>query len=132
MRPAANARTDPKVYVDCHGDYRISAIIYTNRQPTSRDFHFQFIESLVMVCGIVDNAIRLIDKAFRTTIFRRVIDIRFVITSAWQLAVVIFINIAANHHADCCPRIEIPFFESVPCFRFVQGLNSIFRKCSLF
>jgi len=30
MRPAANARTDPKVYVDCHEDYRISATIYTN------------------------------------------------------------------------------------------------------
>lgn len=37
MRPAANARTDPKVYVDCHGDYRISATIYTNRLSKSRD-----------------------------------------------------------------------------------------------
>ena len=36
MRPIANARTDPKVYVDCHGDYRISSIIYTNRLSTSR------------------------------------------------------------------------------------------------
>ena len=37
---AANARTDPKVYVDCHEDYRISAIIYTNRSPASRGFQF--------------------------------------------------------------------------------------------
>jgi len=37
MRPAANARTDPKVYVDCHGDYQISATIYTNRLSKSRD-----------------------------------------------------------------------------------------------
>jgi hypothetical protein len=37
MGPAANARTDPKVYVDCHEDYRISATIYTNRLSKSRD-----------------------------------------------------------------------------------------------
>ena len=40
MRPIANARTDPKVYVDCHGDYRISVTIYTNRKSASRDFLF--------------------------------------------------------------------------------------------
>ena len=38
--PAANARTDLKVYVDCHGDYRISVTIYTNRKSASRDFLF--------------------------------------------------------------------------------------------
>jgi len=43
MGPAANARTDPKVYVDCHEDYRISATIYTNRLSKSRIF--QIIES---------------------------------------------------------------------------------------
>ena len=37
MRPAANAHTDPKVYVDCREDYRISATIYTNRLSKSRD-----------------------------------------------------------------------------------------------
>jgi len=37
---AANARTDPKVYVDCHEDYRISATIYTNRLSKSRGFQF--------------------------------------------------------------------------------------------
>ena len=37
MRLAANARTDPKIYVDCHEDYRISATIYTNRLSKSRD-----------------------------------------------------------------------------------------------
>ena len=42
MGPAANARTDPKVYVDCHEDYRISATIYTNRLSASRGF--QIIE----------------------------------------------------------------------------------------
>ena len=40
MRPIANARTDPKVYVDCHGDYRISITIYTNRLSASRGFQF--------------------------------------------------------------------------------------------
>ena len=42
MGPAANARTDPKVYVDCRGDYRISAMIYTNRLSASRDSYFAF------------------------------------------------------------------------------------------
>ena len=40
MGPAANARTDPKVYVDCREDYRISATIYTNRLLKSRDILF--------------------------------------------------------------------------------------------
>jgi hypothetical protein len=45
MRPAANARTDPKVYVDCREDYRISATIYTNRLSKSRVF--QFVENFL-------------------------------------------------------------------------------------
>ena len=126
MRPVANARTDPKVYVDCHGDYRISATIYTNRLSVSRDFNIQFVECFVVVCGIVDDAVRLINQTLCSAVLGRVIDIRFVIISAWQLAIVIIINIAANHHTKRSPRIKIPFIESLSSLRLVQGLSFVF------
>ena len=53
MRPAANARTDPKVYVDCHGDYRISATIYTNRLSKSRDILTLFFFDKKWIIGLV-------------------------------------------------------------------------------
>ena len=46
MGPIADARTDQKVYADCHRDYRITGIIYINGVPLSR-------ESLRVADGIV-------------------------------------------------------------------------------
>ena len=77
-----------------------------------------------MVCSIIDNAVRLINQAFRTTILRRIINIRFAVISFGQCGVVIvwIIRIvveciATNHHAKRCPWIKIPFLESVPSLR---------------
>ena len=40
MGPIADARTDHKVYADCHRDYRITEVIYINGIATSRNITF--------------------------------------------------------------------------------------------
>ena len=43
MGPIADARTDQEVYADCHGDYRITGVIYINGMAMSRGMIFEGI-----------------------------------------------------------------------------------------
>lgn len=36
--------------------------------------------------------------------------------------------IAADHHADCCPRVKIPLFKSLAGFGFVKILAFVFAN----
>ena len=52
MGPAANARTDRMVYVDCREDYRTTGVIYINGMAMSRDLFFpQLVESFSSTTG---------------------------------------------------------------------------------
>jgi len=73
-----------------------------------------------MICGVVNDAVALIDETLGAAIFCRVIDIGFVVSSFGQKTFVVPKFVAANHHADGCPRVEIPLVECVARFRFVK------------
>lgn len=82
-----------------------------------------------MVCGIINNAIALIDESLGAAIFGGVFDIGFVIRAFWQCRMIIACVrgvivefVAANHHANGCPRVEIPFFKSLAGLGFVKVL----------
>ena len=51
--------------------------------------NFEFTEILVMISGVVNDAIALIDESFGASILARVINVGFVIGTFWQCCVVI-------------------------------------------
>lgn len=76
-----------------------------------------------MVCGIVNNTIALINESLGAAVLGGVFDIGFVVRTFWQSCMIIACVrgvivefVAANHHADRCPRVEIPLLESLACF----------------
>ena len=81
---------------------------------------FQFFESFVVVCGIVDYAIRLIHKPLGSAILARIVHIGFVVGTFGQKAFPIPEGIAADHHANRCPRVEIPLRERFARLGFVK------------
>ena len=88
-----------------------------------------------MVSGVVNNAIALIDEALRTAVFSRVVDIGFVVGAFWQCCMivacvgcVIVEFVTTNHHADGCPRVEIPLFKCLAGLEFVKLLAFVFAN----
>ena len=88
-----------------------------------------------MVCGIVNNTIALVNESFSAAVLGGVFDIGFAVRTFWQCFViiagvggVIVEFVAANHHADGCPRVEIPLFESLAGFGFVKILAFVFAN----
>ena len=85
-----------------------------------------------MVCGIVNNTIALINKSLGAAVLGGVFDISFVVRTFWQSCMIIACVrgvivefIAADHHADGCPRVEIPLFESLARLGFVKVLSFV-------
>lgn len=88
-----------------------------------------------MVCGIVNNTIALVNESFSAAVLGGVFDIGFAVRTFWQCFVIIACIgsiivefVAANHHADGCPRVEIPLFKSLAGFGFVKILAFIFAN----
>ena len=78
-----------------------------------------------MVCGVVNCTAALIHKTLCSTIVCGVIDIGFVVRAFRQKPFAIAVGIAANHHADCCPRVKIPLFEGLASLGFVKLLTFV-------
>ena len=49
------------------------------------------------------------------------------IRALWQKAFLIAKRISTNHHAECYPRVKIPFIECIPRFGFVKS-DSLFLR----
>ena len=76
-----------------------------------------------MVGSVINNAIALINETLGAAVLGGVFDSGFAVRTFWQSCMIIACVrgvivefVAANHHADGCPRVEIPFFESLACF----------------
>ena len=96
--------------------------------------NFEFAESFVMIGCIINNAIALINETLGATIICGVINIGFMIGTLGQCCMIVIIVIgcvvvefvSANHHTDGCPRVKIPLFKCLACFRFVKFLGFVF------
>jgi len=88
-----------------------------------------------MVSGVVNNAIALIDKSLGASVLGGVFDICFVVGAFWQCCMivacvgcVIVEFVTTNHHADGCPRVEIPLFKCLAGLGFVKLLAFVFAN----
>lgn len=73
-----------------------------------------------MVGGVIDVTAATIDEAVCAAIVAEVIDIGFVVIRCWESSFAIVEVVAANHHAERCMRIEIPFHKCFAGLLFVK------------
>ena len=73
-----------------------------------------------MIGGVIDVATTAIDEAVCAAIVSEVIDICFVVIRCWESSFAIVEVVTANHHAERCMRIEIPFHKCFAGLLFVK------------
>ena len=78
-----------------------------------RFLEYNFAECSVVVGGVINVTAATIDESVCTAIVSEVIDIGFVVIRRWESSFAIVKVVAADHHAERCVRIEIPFHK---CF----------------
>lgn len=94
--------------------------------------YFKSAESFVMICGIVNDAIALINESFGAAVLGGVFNIGFVVGTLGECCMIVVVRcvivefVSANHHANRCPRVKIPLFESLAGFGFVKILAFVF------
>lgn len=73
-----------------------------------------------MVGGVINVATATIDEAVCAAIVAEVIDIGFVVIRCRKSSFAIVEVVAADHHAERCMRIEIPFHKCFAGLLFVK------------
>ena len=73
-----------------------------------------------MIGGVINVTAATIDESVCATIVAEVIDIGFVVIRCRELSFAIVKVVAADHHAERCVRIEIPFHKSFASLLFVK------------
>lgn len=73
-----------------------------------------------MVGGVINVTAATIDESVCTAIVSKVIDIGFVVIRCRELSFAIVKVVAADHHAERCVRIEIPFHKCFAGLLFVK------------
>ena len=85
-----------------------------------RFLEYNFAECSVVVGGVINVTAAAIDEAVCATIVAEVIDIGFVVIRWREFTLAIVKVVAADHHAECCMRIKIPFHKSFASLLFVK------------
>ena len=73
-----------------------------------------------MIGGVIDVTAATIDEAVCAAIVAEVINIGFVVIRCWESSFAIVEVVAADHHAERCVRVEIPFHKSFASLLFVK------------
>ena len=73
-----------------------------------------------MVAGVIDVATAAVDETVCATVVCEVINVGLVPGSRRQHPFAVLEIISANHHAERCERIEIPFGKIAACFLLVE------------
>ena len=81
---------------------------------------YNFAECSVVVGGVIDVTAAAINKSVCAAIVSKVIDIGFVVIRCRESSFAIVEVVAADHHAERCMRIEIPFHKSFAGLLFVK------------
>ena len=73
-----------------------------------------------MVGGVINVTAATIDEAVCSAIVAEVIDIGFVVIRWREFTLAIVKVVTANHHAERCVRVEIPFHKCFAGLLFVK------------
>ena len=73
-----------------------------------------------MIGGVINVTAATIDESVCATIVAEVIDIGFVVIRCRELSFAIVEVVSADHHAERCIRIEIPFHKCFAGLLFVK------------
>ena len=73
-----------------------------------------------MIGGVINVTAATIDESVCAAIVSEVIDVGFVVIRWREFTLAIVKVVTANHHAERCVRIEIPFHKSFASLLFVK------------